>query len=198
MTISCTNSLREGERPEYRYPLSAGRSRGGTALGSRRSRPSASGPEAPELVAEEVQRPGCALGRGPRPDLRHPCRLHQQREKQQAEAKRHQADDEEANRLRACAIAASVERPMTVQDEVVDHGDQPGDDSGDVVVDAERVHAERVDREVDHEPDAADDAEAHQLEPVGRTTHSVQEADVRPYLNGGGSPGHPPRVPAPG
>jgi hypothetical protein len=54
-----------------------------------------------------------------------------------------------------------------------------------VIVDAERVDEQRVYGEVDDEADAADDAEAYELQPVGRLAHSVHEAHVRLHLDGG-------------
>ena len=62
---------------------------------------------------------------------------------------------QEADRLEAGAAVARVEGPVPVQDEVVEHRDQPREHGCDAVVDAERVHAERVDGEVDDEADAA-------------------------------------------
>ena len=67
---------------------------------------------------------------------------------------------------------------MAVQDEVVQHRDQPGGDRGDVVVDADRVDEQRVDGQVDHEPDRADGAEANQLKPVGGTAHAMEQSHV--------------------
>src|SRR5204862_136602 len=71
-----------------------------------------------------------------------------------------------------------------VEHEVVGDGDEPRQHGGDVVVDPDRVHAQGVDGDVDDEADAAHDAEAHQLQPVGRPAHPVKEADVRLDLDG--------------
>ena len=65
-------------------------------------------------------------------------------------------------------------------------------DVGDAIVDPQRVHAQRVDGDVDDEPDPADEAEANQLKPVRRAAHPVQQAHMRTDLDRGGLLAHPP------
>ena len=75
-----------------------------------------------------------------------------------------------------------------------DHGNQPGGDRSDVVVEPENVHAEGVNGEVDGEADPPDETEAHELQPVGGTTHTVQKPEMRAHLNGRDFLRHPSRV----
>ena len=63
-------------------------------------------------------------------------------------------------------------------------------DGGDAVVDAGEVHEQRVDGQVDDEADAADEPEADQLQPVGGPAHAVEQAHVRPDLDGRGVLAH--------
>src|SRR5271166_2896744 len=108
MTISCTGILREGAGPKYRYPLSARRRperprselRGGDALRL--------GPEAPELVAEKVQRHGSRDGQRLCRDLGHTGGFHEQREENEAEAERHETHEDEAHRLKAGPATSGV------------------------------------------------------------------------------------------
>ena len=71
---------------------------------------------------------------------------------------------------------------------------------------ASAVHKQRVDREVDDEPEAAHHPEADQLQPVGGAAHAVQQPHVRTrvgtlggaagtYVHGSFLGGHTPRVP---
>src|SRR5271170_7028033 len=128
MTISCTKILREGGRPEYRYPLSA---RNGPTAAPGRVRqpgPSASRPKAPQLVAQEVQWHRAADRERLGGHLGDPGDLDEQRQQQQADGLGNEADDQEADGLAVGAIASRVERPVAVEDEVVAHRDQPGGD----------------------------------------------------------------------
>ena len=77
---------------------------------------------------------------------------------------------------------------MAVEHEVVGHRDQPGRHGRGVVVDRERVHAQRVHGDVDHEAERADEPEAHELEPVRRAPHAVQKSHVRANLHCGRNP----------
>ena len=63
-----------------------------------------------------------------------------------------------------------------------------------MIVDPNGVHEERIDGEVDHEPNTAHEPEPDQLQPVGGPPHTVKQARVRPDLHGGGLLAHPPRV----
>ena len=71
---------------------------------------------------------------------------------------------------------------MAVEHEVVEHRDEPREHARDVVVEPGGVHEHGVDEDVDDEADAADDREAHELQPVGRAAHAVKHAHVRPAL----------------
>src|ERR1039458_2014207 len=110
MTISCTQILREGERPEYRSPLSA--RRGLRRPGSEAGAGETFGllPKAPKLVTEEVQRHRRRHGERLGWHLGDPGALHEQREQQQAEGLGYEADNEEADRLKACMTIPCVER----------------------------------------------------------------------------------------
>ena len=77
------------------------------------------------------------------------------------------------------AALARVERPVTVEQEVVDDRDEPGDDRCDPVLESGAVHEQRVDGDVDDEADAADETEADELQPVRGVAHAVHEPDVR-------------------
>jgi len=83
----------------------------------------------------------------------------------------------------SAAVVARVERPVTVEQEVVDDGDEPGDHRGDAVLEAGAVHEQRVDGDVDDEAGAADESEADELQPVRRPTHPVHEPHVRLDVN---------------
>src|ERR1017187_3471496 len=115
MTISCTQILREGERPEYRYPprpadrLRRPRSAVGTGetLGLV--------PKAPQLVTEEVERHRSRHGQGLSGYLGESRGLHEQHQDQQAETQRHETHDDEADGLKVDPSIAGVERPVTVE-----------------------------------------------------------------------------------
>jgi len=91
--------------------------------------------------------------------------------------------DDEADGLEMDPPVAGVEGPVAIEHEVVDDGDEPRGDRRKLVVDPDRVHAQRVDGEVDDKPEAADEAEAHQLQPVGGLAQTVQQAHMRTDLN---------------
>src|SRR6478672_6364035 len=99
MTISCTQILREGERPEYRYPPGPADRLGGPRSTHRVGETLGLVAKAPELVAEEVERHRRAHGERLCRDLRDAHRLHEQHQDEQAEAQRDEAHDDEADGL---------------------------------------------------------------------------------------------------
>ena len=109
---------------------------------------------------------------------------------------RDQAHRDEAHRLRVGSLVTRVEGPMAIQDEVVQYGNQPGGHRGGVVIDADRVHEQGIDRQVDHESGRSDGAEANQLKPVGGTAHAMEHSHVGPQLHSRGILVHRSRVAA--
>ena len=122
--------------------------------------------EAPQLVAHEVERRGRQDGDRLSRDLLHPGDAHQQLQHDQVEAKRDQADRQEAGGLESGVPIRGLERPMPVEQEVVGDRDAEGEHCRRDVVDAGKMNQCGEHGQVDDVAGCAHDRELHQLHPV--------------------------------